>query len=105
MWQGIGCLTMGYGGHCSVCCVQRVEVGGCMDNDHAQERRDNHQGGTLYSTLVCSAGLGTLEWTSVLLLNVECSNIQTLNHATQRKIFWEHLQHVVMSLHAYKLYP
>ena len=37
MWQGAGCLTMGCGGHHSECWVWRVEVGGHMDNDHAQE--------------------------------------------------------------------
>ena len=84
MWQGVGCLTMGCGGHHLVCWVQRAEVSGGMDNYHAQQSRDNpmHLGGTLYSTLVCSAELGSLEWTSVLLLSVECSSIQTLNHAT-----------------------
>ena len=85
VWQGVGCLTMGCGGYCSVCWVQREEVSGGVHNDHARESRVNpmHLGGTLYSTLVCSAGAGTLEWNSVLFLSVECGNIQTLNNATK----------------------
>ena len=36
LWLGVGWLTMGCGGHRSVWLVRRAEVGGCMDNLHAQ---------------------------------------------------------------------
>ena len=36
LWLGIGWLTMGCGGYRSVWLVRRAEVGGCMDNYHAQ---------------------------------------------------------------------
>ena len=41
-------------------------------------------GGTFYSTLVCSAGVGTLEWNSALFLSVEYSSNLTLNHTTTK---------------------
>ena len=36
LWLGVGCLTMGCGGYHLMGLVRRAEVGGCMDNQHAQ---------------------------------------------------------------------
>ena len=98
---------MGCGGYRLVYWVQRVEVSGGVDNDHAQESRDNpmHLGSTLYSTLVCLDGVGTLEWNSALFLSVECSNIQTLNHATKNIKTLRILKVLVKSLYAYNYNP
>ena len=41
---------------------------------HRQWSNQSHLGGTSYSTLVCSSELGTLQWSSVLLLSVEYGN-------------------------------
>ena len=105
LWLGIGCLKMGCGGYHLMGFVQRAEVGGCMDNHHAQVvEQANSPGGTSYSTLVCSSELGTLEWTSVLLLSVGYGNSHTLKpHYSKFRNMYTSTHK--KSPHAYKLIP
>ena len=85
LWLGIGCLTMGCGGHHLVGFVQRVEGRGCMDNQHAQVvEKPSSPGGYLLFNLgvLVRVGDSVVEQCSPFSLACMATSI-CRNHITQ----------------------
>ena len=103
MWLGGGCLTISCRGTPSVWLVRRVEVGGCMDNQHAQAVEEpDTSGGALYQPWCARQGWG-LCCEAVFSFPVWCTATSTYqNHKTQN---CQHLKNTITSPHAYSIIP